>query len=111
MGQWSTDKVGRDELRVTIQVGWDSGDKWGSGMGWLGGACDALAFLGRRDLIPDSAGYQVGAGGPNPHDTHEGDEFMYHIVHVDRVTVNDVSYWAHVMDRYCDLIRAAGKDY
>lgn len=103
--------IGREELRVSIRVGFDPGDPWGSGMGWLGGACDVLAFVGRPDLIPDTAEYRAGVGGPHPHDTHEGDELMYHILHVQHVTVDDVSYWARVFDRYCDVVRAAGRDY
>lgn len=104
---------------------WDDGDPWGSGMMWLGAACDLLAIIGEGHLIPESAGYRPG-GLPSldevywqaDHWTEDGgadvDSNLADLgsaYRVGRITPDDLALAARILDRYLDMVRAAGRDY
>ena len=83
-----------------------------------GAVCDVLAASGRDDLIPNAVGYSRGLA-----DTRavadmaaetEDDPYTQAVaadVLTGALTVADLALAARILDRYLDLVRAAGRDY
>lgn len=96
----TTSRTGRDDIRSEVHLNWD--DPWGSALANLGGLCDLLWYMGADDLIPASAGYSPGMGGPAVLDYPAS---IYVEMWQDgHITAEDAAYWVHVLDRYADTV-------
>lgn len=103
-----SERDGRESVRVSIRMGWDDGDVFGSAMGWLGGLCDVLTHEGMGYMIPESAGYRAALGGVTL-DSPEAEQLVWELAEVDDVSVHTLQYWAEVMSRYLDVMPADRK--
>jgi len=97
---------------------WDiKHDPWGSCLGALGPILDVLYVRG--GAIPAGAGYRPAAALHDESDlvhdevTGENDLAAYLLELLDggQVEIEDLEHAARVLDRYSDLVRAAGHAY
>lgn len=89
-------------------------DPWGACLGALGPICDLMTVIGEGSGIPGSAGYRPAMGlgmWSIAADSYVGEELVLAWFTDDSLDHPDLEYAARVLDRYADLIKAAGKDY
>ena len=98
---------GRAAVRWVVAL--DSGDEpWGWAMAHAFGMCEVLAYSGHD--VPAELEYRPGVS--LDHVTEEWPDAEYLTLLDNReADAADLQYWARVMGRYCDLLRAAGLDY
>lgn len=95
-------------------------DPWGAGMSVLGPICDVMSASGNGSSIPGSVGYSPGYTLQNGlfdliHNPVTGENYvagsLVAAIWEGRMTFADLEHAARVLDRYLDLVRAAGRDY
>lgn len=90
----------RNDIRSEVHMNWD--DPWGSALSNLGGVCDVLAWTDNEEMIPESAGYRPGAGGPDVTDYPAA--MFAEMWKAELIDAESLAYWARVLSRYADLV-------
>lgn len=93
---------GKSDLRESFRMERDSGDPWGSVMGWLFDIADEMERRGSEH--PVEWRYRPGAFGPP-------DESECNAGGVLDATDDALEQFGRVLNRYADKLRIAGKDY
>lgn len=111
---------GASRVLFLLREGWDHGDRWGSAMMAAGAVCDVATVAGELDSIPDGLQYRPGVGllSLTLDDLATGDlADSYEVATLaaayiaGEITGADLDLAARILDRYLDVLRAAGEDY
>lgn len=94
-------KTGRDALRSEIRLSWDGGDPWGSALSVGFAACEILRYHGAD--IPAGVDYQPSPMGAPDFESYPDAAFL-ELLDDGVVEIDDLTYWARVMDRFLDLV-------
>lgn len=100
---------------------WDKGDPWGSAMAAGFAVCTVLDAVNASDRIDPGAGYSRGMAAPETLDdladadedsgTPYEDTMLATAVRSGQVTVDDLAAATRIISLYCDVLKAAGRDY
>jgi hypothetical protein len=86
----------------------DPHDEWGWALEWLGGIAEVLVF-DMGESVPREI-YTPGAGQTEPeHDSYAVEAIRAAVA--TGTTAQDLRRALRVLDRYADMLRAAGRDY
>jgi hypothetical protein len=98
------------EIRAHIDISY-SGDDWGTAMGAMFSIADVLEHEA-PDLIPSVWQYRHSpiCDGPDESDDWFGVQLL-ELLADDIITAADVRTAGDIVNRWCDLLRAAGRDY
>ena len=114
---WWSDYQSTHPVMAEVRYSWDSGDQWGTVMGWHFAVCEVLSAM--DEDIPAHWEFRRGA---NPASTlaelaEEDDAIPYedHIlagmVLAYQTTAEDLRYAGEVLHRYAHTLKRAGVDY
>jgi hypothetical protein len=98
-----TPTFSRKDFRHEIALVWDGGDKWGSVMSIFWPLAAELWWRG--ELVPPEWGFYPGLGD----DPREHDEYFFEVC--EGTSTEDLLYFGKLLDRYCNFVKRAGKDY
>jgi hypothetical protein len=101
-----------------MRDGWDAGDPWGSGMMLAGACADALTIMGEGTTAP-GLGYAPAPGLESvtldevaaDSDSYGELAYVAALVLDGTFTAADLQLACRILDRYLDIVRAAGRDY
>lgn len=94
-----------DDLKQALRQDDLRGDPWGTAIAALFDVCDTLHF-DRDATVPAEWDYRPSLFGPLPED-----ERSYTGEHLPEASTGDLLRFGDLLNRYCDLLRHAGRDY
>ena len=101
---------GYKALRAEYNVSWDGEDPWGSNFGWFAAMCEFVHH--NVGTVPAEWQFTDAPGhGTWPDGDIYPDEMIGDMWDEGEFTMDDALTFGHVVNRYDDMLRAAGLNY